>query len=95
MSRQTFNLANDPRGSKQMQGDKDGQRKEEGNAKKELIDLQEDCAGFIRAKRPFSRVGYVYVSICRLKSERTAKLNARRARMRVVFRNTKCSHMFP
>lgn len=60
-----------------------------------LIDLQEDCAGFIRAKRPFSRVGYVYVSICRLKSERTAKLNGRRTRMRVVFRNTKCSHVFP
>lgn len=52
-----------------MQGDKDGQRKEEGNAKKELTDLQEDSAGFTRAKRFFGPLGYVYMNMCRLKSK--------------------------
>lgn len=37
MHGQTFSLANDPRGSKQMQGDKDGLREEEGNMKKSSL----------------------------------------------------------
>lgn len=52
-----------------MQGDKAGRRKEEGKAKKELIDLREDSAEFSRDGRFAGCPGYVYMPTCRRANE--------------------------
>lgn len=48
---------------------KTGRGRRRGMLKKELTDLQEDSAGFTRAKRFFGPLGYVYMNMCRLKSK--------------------------
>lgn len=76
-----------------MQGDKAGWRKEEGKAKKELIDLQEDSAEFSRDERFAGCPGYVYMPTCRLKDEQMSEIKSQFVHVQLLVRNTECLHV--